>query len=230
MDAHLASLPNGGQDAIGTKWGAGDIMYRDINGDGRITEGSTLSDPGDRRIIGNNSPRFRFGLDLGAQWKGFDLRIFFQGVMKRDAWLGDNMFWGANGGMWQATCFTSHLDYFRPEGDPEGANLDAYFPRPLANNYGKNQKTQTGYLQNAAYMRLKNLQIGYTLPNRITQKVGMSNVRIFFSGENLFTISGLPDGFDPETIYSGYGASWGVQSGKSYPLSRTFSTGISVNF
>lgn len=79
-------------------------------------------------------------------------------------------------------------------------------------------------------MRLKNLQIGYTLPNRITQKVGMSNVRIFFSGENLFTVSGLPDGFDPETIYSGYGASWGVQSGKSYPLSRTFSTGISVNF
>lgn len=230
MNEHLASLPNGGQDAIGTKWAAGDIMYKDVNGDGRITEGKTLSDLGDLTIIGNNSPRYRFGLDMNASWKGFDVRIFLQGVMKRDAWLSDNMFWGANGGMWQASCFTSHLDYFRPEGDPEGANLDAYFPRPLSNNYAKNQKTQTGYLQNAAYMRLKNFQIGYTLPNRWTQKAGMSNVRIFFSGENLFTVTGLPDGFDPETINTGYGATWGVQSGKSYPLSRTFSTGISVNF
>lgn len=230
MNEHLASLPNGGQDAIGSKWAAGDIMYKDVNGDGRITEGKTLSDLGDLTLIGNSSPRYRFGLDMNASWKGFDVRIFLQGVMKRDAWLSDNMFWGANGGMWQASCFTSHLDYFRPEGDPEGANLDAYFPRPLSNNYAKNQKTQTGYLQNAAYMRLKNFQIGYTLPNRWTQKAGMSNVRIFFSGENLFTVTGLPDGFDPETINTGYGATWGVQSGKSYPLSRTFSTGISVNF
>lgn len=230
MNEHLASLPNGGQDAIGSKWAAGDIMYKDVNGDGRITEGKTLSDLGDLTIIGNNSPRYRFGLDMNASWKGFDVRIFLQGVMKRDAWLSDNMFWGANGGMWGSSCFTSHLDYFRPEGDPEGANLDAYFPRPLSSNYGKNQKTQTGYLQNAAYMRLKNFQIGYTLPNHLTQKVGMSNVRIFFSGENLFTVTGLPDGFDPETISTGYGASWGMQSGKTYPLSRTFSTGISVNF
>ena len=85
-------------------------------------------------------------------------------------------------------------------------------------------------MQNAAYMLLNNFQIGYTLPNHLTQKVGMSNVRIFFSGENLFTVTGLPDGFDPETISTGYGASWGMQSGKTYPLSRTFSTGISVNF
>lgn len=228
MDAHLASLPNGGQ-AFGTNWGAGDIMYKDLNGDGRITEGATLSDPGDRKIIGNNLPRFRFGLDLGAAWRGFDLRIFFQGVMKRDAWLGDNMFWGASGGLWQSGCFVPHLDYFRPEGDPQGANLDAYFPRPLSNNYAKNQKVQTRYLQNAAYMRLKNLTVGYTLPNQLTQKAGLSNVRIFFSAENLFTVTGLPTGFDPETIYTGYGGA-AQNSNKGYPLQRTFSTGISVNF
>lgn len=229
MDAHLATLPNGGQTSIGSNWGAGDIMYKDLNGDGRITSGSTLDDPGDRRIIGNNTPRFRFGLDLGAQWKGFDLRVFFQGVMKRDAWLGDNMFWGANGGLWQSSVFESHLDYFRPEGDPEGANLDAYFPRPLVNNYAKNQQVQTRYLQNAAYMRLKNLTVGYTLPGNLTRKAGLSNVRIFFSAENLFTVTGLPDGFDPETIYTGYGGST-QNSNKGYPLQRTFSTGISVNF
>ena len=93
MDAHLASLPKGGQDALGTNWGAGDIMYRDLNGDGKISDGATLNDPGDKKVIGNTSPRFRFGLDLNASWKGFDVRLFFQGVAKRDAWLNDNMFW-----------------------------------------------------------------------------------------------------------------------------------------
>lgn len=97
MDAHLASLPKGGQDALGTNWGAGDIMYRDLNGDGKISNGATLNDPGDKKVIGNTSPRFRFGLDLNASWKGFDVRLFFQGVAKRDAWLNDNMFWGATG-------------------------------------------------------------------------------------------------------------------------------------
>ncbi|MCD8181983.1 MAG: hypothetical protein LUE99_01570 [Bacteroides sp.] len=127
--------------------------------------------------------------------------------------------------------FNSHLDFFRPEGDEWGANLNAYFPRPLVNNFGKNQKVQTGYLQNAAYMRLKNFQIGYTMPRHIIQKAGISNLRVFFSGENLFTIAGLPQGFDPETIYTGYGAKDGSNnSGKTYPLSRTFSAGFSVNF
>lgn len=226
MNEHLAN----NKPDWGTKWGAGDIMYKDLDGDGRVTDGATLSEPGDKKIIGNSSPRFRFGLDLTASYKGFDIRAFFQGVMKRDAWLNDNMFWGATGGIWGSSCFTSHLDYFRPEGDVMGANLDAYFPRPLVDNYAKNQKVQTRYLQNAAYMRLKNLQIGYTLPNSITKKAGMSNVRIFFSAENLFTLTGLPEGFDPETIHTGYGSGDGTWSSKTYPLSRTFSTGLSVNF
>lgn len=230
MDAYLAALPNGGV-SFGTQWSAGDVMYRDLNNDGKISEGSTLDDPGDKRIIGNRSPRFKFGLDLTAGWKGFDVRLFLQGVAKRDAWLNDNMFWGATGGIFGSGVFTSHLDFFRPEGDEWGANLNAYFPRPLVNNYGKNQKTQTGYLQNAAYMRLKNFQVGYTIPRHITQKAGISNLRIFFSGENLFTITGLPQGFDPETIYTGYGAKDGSSnSAKTYPLSRTFSAGFSVNF
>lgn len=138
MDAHLASLPNGGQDALGVKWGAGDIMYRDLNGDGKISDGATLNDPGDKKVIGNTSPRFRFGLDLNASWKGIDVRLFFQGVAKRDAWLNDNMFWGATGGIWQSACFTSHLDFFREEGDDFwSANKDAYFPRILVDNFAK---------------------------------------------------------------------------------------------
>lgn len=231
MDAHLASLPNGGQ-GFGSKWGAGDIMYKDLNNDGQITEGATISDPGDLKIIGNDSPRFKFGLDLNGSWKGFDVRLFFQGVAKRDFWFNDNMFWGANGGMWASTAFKPHMDFFNATADDAfDVNLNAYYPRPLDNG-SKNQKVQTRYLQNAAYVRMKNLQIGYTIPANITQRAGISNLRIFFSGENLFTLTGLPDGFDPETIGSGYGgqASSMSGSGKAYPLSRTFSAGFSVNF
>ena len=119
-----------------------------------------------------------------------------------------------------------------PHGRQHGrAQRVAGFPRILVDNFAKNQKTQTRYLQNAAYVRLKNLQIGYTIPAQITRKIGVSNLRVFFSGENLFTLTGLPGGFDPETINTGYGAKDGSNSsGKTYPLSRTFSTGFSVNF
>ena len=104
------------------------------------------------------------------------------------------MFWGATGGIWQSACFTSHLDFFREEGDDFwSANKDAYFPRILVDNFAKNQKTQTRYLQNAAYVRLKNLQIGYTIPAQITRKIGVSNLRVFFSGENLFTLRDCPE-------------------------------------
>ena len=231
-DEEMQSWLANHKQSFGNNWAAGDVMYEDLNGDGEVNEGSnTITDPGDKKIIGNSSPRYKFGIDLDASWKGFDIRMFFQGVAKRDYWLGDNMFWGASGGLWQSTCFTDHLDFFRSEGDEWGANPNAYFPRPILDG-GKNQKKQTRYLQNAAYLRMKNLQIGYTLPAHLTSKAGLSKLRIFLSVENLFTISGLPDSFDPETLGSGYG-NWNgsvTESAKSYPLSRTVSTGLSVTF
>lgn len=228
MDAHIASLPKGGQTAIGSKWEAGDIMYADINGDGKIDNGSnTLDDMGDLKKIGNNTPRFRTGITLDAQWKGFDFSMFWQGVLKRDFDPGENsmVFWGTTGsGQWWSTSFKDHLDYFRAEdtASPLGANVNAYYPRPLFNN--KNHKTQTAYLQNAAYMRLKNLQLGYTLPKSLINKIGLQNVRVYVSGENLLTITGLSDTMDPET------AGIGKQGGTVYPLSRVYSFGLSVNF
>lgn len=228
MDAHIASLPKGGQTAIGSKWEAGDIMYADINGDGKIDNGSnTLDDMGDLKKIGNNTPRFRIGITLDAQWKGFDFSMFWQGVLKRDFDPGENsmVFWGTTGsGQWWSTSFKDHMDYFRAEdtASPLGANVNAYYPRPLFNN--KNHKTQTAYLQNAAYMRLKNLQLGYTLPKSLINKIGLQNVRVYVSGENLLTITGLSDTMDPET------AGIGKQGGTVYPLSRVYSFGLSVNF
>ena len=104
MDAHLAKVD---QSSLGSKWGAGDIMYADLDGNGVISNAdNTVNNPGDRKVIGNSTPRFKYGVTLDAAWKGIDFRIFFQGVAKRDYLMNGPYFWGANGvGMWQATGF-----------------------------------------------------------------------------------------------------------------------------
>ena len=206
----------------GGNWAAGDIMYTDLNGDGAVSPGAeTLADHGDLTVIGNTTPRFRFGLNLSADWKGFDFSVFFQGVMKRDWWpgQGEAYFWGAQGNKWQSACFEEHLDYWTPE------NTGAYYPKPyLANGIQKNQQTQTKYLQSAAYMRCKNIQLGYTLPQNITMKAGISRARVYFSCDNLFTLTSMSSIFDPEALDGG----WGI--GKLYPLQRTFAFGVNVTF
>lgn len=215
------------QSKLGSQWGAGDIMYKDLNGDKVVDDGSkTVDDHGDLRVVGNSEPRFNFGLHLGADWKGFDVQMFFQGVLKRDLWLSGPLFWGADGGEWQSVGYEEHLDYWRPQNTTSifGPNADAYYPKAYIGDKGdKNKLTQTGYLQNGAYMRMKNLQVGYTFPKAWTSKVNIEKVRVYFSAENLFTISGIADMFDPEAI-----AANGWSSGKTYPLSQTFSFGINV--
>lgn len=214
MDAHLANNnPN-----WGTGWTAGDVMFADLNGDGKVTNGSnTLEDHGDLKVIGNNKPRYKFGFIIDGGWKGIDFSIFLQGVMKRDIWVSGPYFWGASGGQWQSTAFKEHLDYWTPE------NTGAYYPRPDFSST-KNQQTQSGYLQNGAYMRLKNIQIGYTLPSLWTKKAQMESVRFYFSADNLLTFTSLSKIFDPEST----GGDWG--EGKLYPLQRTISIGVNVNF
>ena len=231
MQAHLDRV--GGQETLGSQWAAGDIMYADLDGKPGITKGAgTLDDHGDLKVIGNNTPRYLFGIDLNADWKGFDVRLFFQGVMKRDYWGNENFlgyFFGVRGdnSMWHARGLTQHEDYFRAEaiglpGHEIPANLDAYYPRPIFSEGIKNQQPQTRYLQNASYIRLKNFQLGYTLPASWMQKVGLTKCRVFVSGENLWTGTSLSDLFDPETISGGRG-------GNAYPLSRTWSFGLSLN-
>lgn len=210
-------------------WKAGDVMYKDLNGDGIVNNGAnTLADHGDLIKIGNKTPRYNFGLNLDAAYKGFDLKIFFQGTLKRDympaAEPAGMMFWGASG-YWQANFFEHHMDFFRPA-DTEsalGPNVNAYYPRPMEST--KNRVAQTHYLQNAAYCRLKNVTLGYTLPAELTKKFFVNNLRFFVSAENLLTITSLSEGFDPETI--GIGSNY---DGCTYPLSRTISLGLSATF
>lgn len=222
MDAWLAEND---QSKLGSQWGEGDVMYKDLNGDGVVDNGNnTYDNHGDIKVIGNSNPRFRFGLNLGANWKGWDFSMFLQGVMKRDLWLSGTMFWGADGGIWQSTAFEEHLDYYRPEDTSSifGPNTDAYYPKAYMGDKGsKNKYTQTGYLQSGAYMRLKNIQLGYTFPQQWMSKLHVQKLRVYVSGENLFTISGIADQFDPE-------ATGGMSSGKTYPLSKTISFGLNL--
>lgn len=223
MNAHLATLSNG-QSAFGSQWSAGDIMYADYNKDGKLDWGSwRQGDSGDAHLIGNNTPRYRVGLDVNLDYKGFDFRAFFQGVLKRDYWQSSYFFWGATSDKWWSTGLVQHADYFRNDpNSPLGLNLDSYYPRPTFGT-GKNQQTQTGYLQDASYIRLKNIQLGYTIPQRLTKKLGAQKLRFFASGENLVTWTKLAEMFDPETIDGG-------SNGSVYPLSKVMSLGLSVTF
>ena len=209
----------------GSNWQAGDIMYKDLNGDKTVSDGaSTLDNHGDLGILGYNVPRYKFGLNLDASWNGIDVSVFLQGVGHRD-WFDSSPYsvGATSAGQWQAAGFKEHWDFFRPEGDPLGANLNAYLPRPLFSAGGKNMQTQSRYIVNAAYMRIKNLQIGYTLPTSLTTKWGLSRVRVYTSADNLVTFTKMPKIFDPEAT----GGDWGP--GKIYPLQRVISFGLNVN-
>lgn len=222
------AAPREGMKAIGSDLAAGDIMYKDLNGDGVIDWGAnTIDDHGDKKLLGSKQPRYMFSLDLTAAYKGFDLRVFFQGVGKRDFFQNHNYFWGADNSEWWAQFLTQHADYFRDENSWSVANgyadtnLDSYYPRPVKDGGSKNRQVQSRYLQDASYIRLKNLQVGYTLPAHLTRKAGFENVRVYFSGENLWTGTHMSNLFDPETIGSAKG-------GSTMPMSRTYSFGISV--
>ena len=221
MNEHLKS----NQPAWGNNWQAGDIMYKDLNGDGKVNGGaSTLADHGDLRKLGYNVPRYKFGFNADVTWRDIDFSFFLQGIGRRD-WFDNSPYsvGATSHGQWQSVGFKEHWDFFRPEGDPNGANLNARFPRPLFSQGGKNMQTQSRYVVNAAYLRIKNIQLGYTLPASLSKKIGISRMRIYTSADNLVTFTKLPKIFDPEAT----GGDWGP--GKIYPLQRTISFGLNVN-
>ena len=187
------------------------MKYVDLNNDGKINIGkNTLDDPGDRTIIGNSTPRYSYGITAGFEFRNFDFEMFWQGVGKRDYMAGGNAFWGFTS-EWD-TPLKSALDYWTPE------NTDAYFPRPNWNN-GGNRQTCDRYLQNAAYLRLKNITLGYSIPQTVLGKVGVSRLRVYVQGENLLTFTPLIDAFDPEII-----------NNMTYPITKKVSVGLNLTF
>ncbi|WP_165734246.1 TonB-dependent receptor [Polaribacter sp. 20A6] len=205
----------------GGVWKPGDVKYNDINGDGHIDWGkSTSDDAGDQKVIGNSTPRYSYSITAGLDYKGIDFSMFWQGVGKRDVNTGkqDPYTFGAVGNQWQSAAFVEHADYWSED------NTDAYLPRPTFNSAWRNQEVQTRYLKNGAYVRLKNVSLGYTFSKDIMEKLNLKKLRVFVTGENLLTITDMPTMYDPEAT----GGYWG--SGKIYPLQKSLSLGLNVQF
>ena len=203
----------------GGVWFPGDVKYADLNGDGHIDWGDdTTDDPGDRKVIGNSTPRYQYSLNAGFDYKGFDFSMFWQGVAKRDVWTGGAYTFGAVGNQWQSAALSEHANFWSED------NLGGFFPRPTFRSAWRNQQRQSRYLQNASYLRLKNLTIGYSFSKSVIEKLHLKKLRVFVAGENLFTISDISGVFDPEAT----GGRWG--NGKIYPLQKSLSAGLNIKF
>ena len=219
---------------------AGDIKFADLNGDNKVNPGQrTLADPGDLKKIGNDNPRYNYGITLDAEYLGFDLSVFAQGIMQRDWNPGtDNgMFWGP---------FSREYQNFYPKSIESmswtPSNPNAYFPRlaPYSDRirgenatYTDNHRFEGGqlgvnsdkYLQNAAYLRIKNITLGYTIPQKISTKIRLDQIRLYATGMNLFTFSPLyknnPDRtVDPEQL----------GDGNAYPFTKMYAFGLDIKF
>jgi hypothetical protein len=143
-----------------------------LNGDKIISYGAnTVGDPGDRKIIGNSTPRYTFGLNSSVRWKNFHANVFFQGIGSQDFWPSDGNW------TWFFPFNAGHVERYYLTDTWTEENRDAYFPAAhISNNDGKNKIQQSRYLQNAGYIRLKNLRFGYDLPNAVSKKIAMNNV------------------------------------------------------
>jgi TonB-linked SusC/RagA family outer membrane protein len=199
-------------------FGPGDIKYKDqltvdTDGDGVPDEADGVINTSDNVIIGSTIPRYTFGLNLFGEYKGFDINILFQGVGKADGYV-----WGHSIGSFYEGGSMPEIgkDYWTPE------NRDAQFPR-LAFNNSNNQQNSSFWIKDAAYLRLKNVQLGYTIPETILSKIGISNLRFYVSTDNVFTVSKFWKYFDVESpVLSGYG--------NFYPIMRTTTIGIDLRF
>lgn len=212
----------------------GDIKFEDLNGNGYIDRGqNTVDDPGDRKIIGNSEPRYIYSFGIDLEWNNIFLSAFFQGVGKQD-WYPSNeasVIWGQYNRPY-AQMPKWHLNNYWTEDNP-----DAYLPRYAgyyAPFYKGTNNANTRYLMDVSYIRLKNLQVGYTLPSKWTDAVRMKKVSVFFSGENLWTWSPMyKHTRDIDVTANIYGTDSVLSStgdGFNYPTLRSYSFGLNITF
>lgn len=222
MDTYIAQHD---QSPIGNAhWGGGDFMYVNLDDDPKIDKGSeTLDSHGDLSVIGNSTPRYSYGFRGTVRYKDIDLSVFFQGVGKRDYYIGEAPFFGIVA-EYNRSVYKDHLDYFRYADHPLGENLDAYYARPRTDR--NNSQACDRYLQDASYLRMKNVTLGYTLPQIPKLKGLIKKLRVYVSGENLLTFTKLMI-LDPEALGS---TAQDYGNGKTYPMYRTFSVGLNVMF
>ena len=234
---------------------AGDLKFLDLNGDGQINYGKgTLADHGDLDRIGNTTPRYQYGINLDFKWNGIGLSMFFQGVGKRDWYpmVETAYFWGQYNRPYSGYLMKTqtgdnyaHIDYSTENWTVTNYDKNPYWSRRVGYSANRNVGPLTvendHYLQNASYVRLKNLTVDYTFPKKLIEKIGLQGARVYCSMENLWTWSPMfkhTDMFDPEGI--GVGDSdfdstsntglGGVGDGMSYPMLRTITFGVGLTF
>jgi TonB-linked SusC/RagA family outer membrane protein len=213
----------------------GDIKFKDLNGDNAINIGKgTLADHGDLKVIGNSLPRYQFGLNLGMNWKTLSFSAFFQGIGHRDWWPGTEAgaFWGQYNRPYESVPAYMMQNVWTPD------NPNAYFPRyrgyVALSGTRELAVTQTRYLQNAAYVRLKNLSITWNLPRKWVTALSMTNAKFYVTGQNIFTLTPMhkwAKNFDPEVIDGADPeVSAGAGNGYAYPMLKSYSVGVNLTF
>ena len=214
-------------DAGPTQFGTlkpGDIRYKDIGGafdaagnpipDGKITDD-------DKVVIGSTIPRYTYGANVDLGWKGLSLNVFLQGVGKADGYLNSHYVIPTINSSsikpWQ-------LDYWTEE------NRDASLPR-LSTTSANNTQNSTFWMKSSSYMRLKNVQLGYSLPQSLLSKLKLNKAMIYVNGQNMLTFTKFWQGYDPEIAYDA-GASDGVSlgGGNYYPQVKVYSIGLDIKF
>ena len=233
---------------------AGDLRFVDVDGDGIMTKGNrTLSNHGDMEIIGNQSPRYQYSINMSLNWNGIGLSMLWQGVGKRDwyPWTESGFFWGKWNRAYNSLMKTQTGDRVvkidKSTDNWRVTNMDKnpYWTRMVSLAANRNDGPLTWendhYLQDASYIRLKIITVDYTFPKHICKKLRIEGLKIYVSGENLFTHSPMfkyTDMFDPEVITSGdsdfastqKSGLGGTGNGYSYPMLKTVTLGVNVTF
>ncbi|MCU7692955.1 SusC/RagA family TonB-linked outer membrane protein [Haoranjiania flava] len=215
----------------------GDIKFKNLDGDNQIYQGlNRVGNSGDKSIIGNSQPRYTYGLNLNGDWNGIFLSVFFQGVMKQDWYPSpEARFWGQYNRPYNSYPRWHESNMFREELQ----NFDAYLPRLvgyIAQGSGRALNVPNDrYLQNAAYIRLRNFQLGYNLPAKVSSKIHAKDLRVYLSGENLWTWSPMYKWTKDTDVTSIYGSDRDLSGGASgdgynYPMLKVISLGLNVNF
>ena len=204
----------------------GDVKFKNLRDDDTstnvITSGdNTFDNPGDRKVIGNTTPRYQYGINLGMNYAGFDLNVILQGTGKRDYWISNVLTFPMNGDNF-VPLFGGLSDYWMPKdpdnGDWSAVNPNAKYPRIYGNrgNSGSNLRQSDKYLSDASYLRIKNITLSYKLPKKWVNQIFLNQMKAFVSIENVATFTSLPSGIDPERI------EW------NYPAFRTVSFGVNI--
>jgi hypothetical protein len=210
------------------------LIIEDLNGNKIIDTGAnTVPDSGDRRIIGNTSARYRYSFNISLEWHGVFASAFFQGVGKRD-WYpsAESPFWGQYNRPYNQALKWMIGNYWTKD------NPNAYLPKytgyyqPFYQSHANSR-----YLQDASYLRLQNLQVGWNLPKKWLERINLSAVSVFFSGENLFTWSPMykwTRDFDVVTVTQASDTDINSGSNKgdgfNYPTMRTFCIGLTITY